>query len=82
MCMKLAQSNMVLIYKGIWSSINLYFIIFFLSQAMKQGQSQLSIEAHECANSTPDLNKMIIAVQTLGMFNCCTLNQMLKIHLP
>ncbi|KAG1362267.1 hypothetical protein COCNU_10G004860 [Cocos nucifera] len=34
-------------------------------KAMKQGQSQLSIEAHECANSTPDLNKMIIAVQTL-----------------
>ncbi|XP_073102043.1 kinesin-like protein KIN-14E isoform X2 [Elaeis guineensis] len=34
-------------------------------KAMKQEQSQLAIEAHECANSTPDLNKMIIAVQTL-----------------
>lgn len=80
--MKLAQSNMILIYKGIWSSINLYFIIFFLSQAMKQEQSQLSIKAHECANSTPDLNKMIVAVQTLGMFNFSTLSKILKIHLP
>ncbi|XP_038977497.1 kinesin-like protein KIN-14E [Phoenix dactylifera] len=34
-------------------------------KAMKQVQSQLSHDAHECANSTPDLNKMIIAVQTL-----------------
>ncbi|XP_038982528.1 kinesin-like protein KIN-14E isoform X2 [Phoenix dactylifera] len=34
-------------------------------KAMKHELSQLSIEAHECANSTPDLNKMIIAVRTL-----------------
>nr|XP_010919436.1 kinesin-like protein KIN-14E [Elaeis guineensis] len=34
-------------------------------KAIKQEQSQLSLDAHECANSIPDLNKMIIAVQTL-----------------
>ncbi|KAG1354542.1 Kinesin-like protein KIN-14E [Cocos nucifera] len=35
-------------------------------KSMKKEQSQLSHDAHECANSIPDLNKMIIAVQTLG----------------
>ncbi|CAK9156008.1 unnamed protein product [Ilex paraguariensis] len=32
---------------------------------MKQEYSQLSQEAHECANSIPELNKMIFAVQAL-----------------
>ncbi|KAA8546680.1 hypothetical protein F0562_003089 [Nyssa sinensis] len=32
---------------------------------MKQEHSQLSLEAHECANSIPDLNKMVFAVQAL-----------------
>ncbi|KAF6165546.1 hypothetical protein GIB67_006436 [Kingdonia uniflora] len=32
---------------------------------MKREQSQLSREAHECADSVPDLNKMVFAVQEL-----------------
>ncbi|OIT38073.1 PREDICTED: kinesin-like protein KIN-14R isoform X2 [Nicotiana attenuata] len=32
---------------------------------MKQEHSQLSREAHECADSIPDLNKMVFAVQSL-----------------
>ncbi|XP_072988679.1 kinesin-like protein KIN-14E [Typha latifolia] len=32
---------------------------------MKKEHSRLSIEAHECANSVPDLNNMIVAVQAL-----------------
>lgn len=35
---------------------------------MKIEQSQLSREAHECANSIPELNKMISAVQGIGKF--------------
>nr|CAD1844496.1 unnamed protein product [Ananas comosus var. bracteatus] len=35
-------------------------------KAMKKEQSQLSLDAHECANSIPDMNKMIFAVQSLG----------------
>ncbi|XP_020083974.1 kinesin-like protein KIN-14E isoform X2 [Ananas comosus] len=34
-------------------------------EAMKKEQSQLSLDAHECANSIPDMNKMIFAVQSL-----------------
>ncbi|KAL6660269.1 hypothetical protein ACP70R_002391 [Stipagrostis hirtigluma subsp. patula] len=34
-------------------------------KAMKQEQALLSLEAHDCANSIPDLNKMIGAVQAL-----------------
>lgn len=33
---------------------------------MKQEHSQLSLEAHECVDSIPDLNKMVSAVQSLG----------------
>ncbi|RZC86478.1 hypothetical protein C5167_030557 [Papaver somniferum] len=32
---------------------------------MKTEQSQVSLEAHECANSIPDLNQMVSAVQAL-----------------
>ncbi|KAL5705906.1 Kinesin-like protein KIN-14R [Ranunculus cassubicifolius] len=32
---------------------------------MKKEQSQLSYEAHECADSVPELNKMVFAVQAL-----------------
>lgn len=35
-------------------------------QMMKREHSQLSHEAHECANSIPDLNQMVSAVHTLG----------------
>ncbi|KAL6552115.1 Kinesin-like protein KIN-14R [Orobanche gracilis] len=34
-------------------------------KVMKKEHSQLSREAHECADSIPDLNKMVIAVQAL-----------------
>ncbi|XP_062217052.1 kinesin-like protein KIN-14E [Phragmites australis] len=34
-------------------------------KAMKQEQALLSLEAHDCANSIPDLSKMIGAVQAL-----------------
>ncbi|KAL2551316.1 Di-glucose binding protein with Kinesin motor domain [Forsythia ovata] len=34
-------------------------------KVMKREHSQLSREAHECADSIPDLNKMVSAVQTL-----------------
>lgn len=40
-------------------------------QVMKQEQSQLSREAHECADSIPELNKMAFAVQGLGKFGSC-----------
>ncbi|KAH9712652.1 kinesin-like protein KIN-14R [Citrus sinensis] len=33
---------------------------------MKKEHSQLSREAHECADSIPELNKMVIGVQALG----------------
>lgn len=33
---------------------------------MKKEHSQLSREAHECADSIPELNKMLEAVQALG----------------
>ncbi len=41
---------------------------------MKQEQTLLSLEAHDCANAVPDLSKMIGAVQTLGnihQLHCC-----------
>lgn len=38
-------------------------------QIMKEEYLQLSHEAHECADSIPDLNKMVFAVQELGMLN-------------
>lgn len=41
-------------------------IIFI--QVMKREYSQLSREAHECADSIPELNKMVFAVQALGNF--------------
>lgn len=34
---------------------------------MKSEQSRLSFEAHECVDSIPELNKMVYAVQELGM---------------
>lgn len=37
-------------------------------QIMKQEHSELSREAHECADSIPDLSKMVFAVQSLGTF--------------
>lgn len=36
-------------------------------QLMKKEQFQLSCEAHECADSIPELNKMVFAVQALGI---------------
>lgn len=35
---------------------------------MKAEHSQLSFEAHDCADSIPELNKMVFAVRELGMF--------------
>ncbi|KAG5534331.1 hypothetical protein RHGRI_022456 [Rhododendron griersonianum] len=35
-------------------------------KVMKEEHAQLSREAHECADSIPDLNKMVFAVQSLG----------------
>ncbi|KAH9664284.1 kinesin-like protein KIN-14R [Citrus sinensis] len=40
---------------------------------MKKEHSQLSREAHECADSIPELNKMVIGVQALG--RCRPLNK-------
>lgn len=40
----------------------------FVGKVMKSEHSQLSREAHDCADSIPELNKMIVAVQLLGMF--------------
>ncbi|CAL5417934.1 unnamed protein product [Camellia sinensis] len=34
-------------------------------KVMKEEHSQLSLEAHDCADSVPELNKMILAVQAL-----------------
>jgi kinesin family protein C2/C3 len=36
-------------------------------QVMRSEQSRLSLEAHECVDSIPELNKMVFAVQELGM---------------
>lgn len=49
---------------------------FGILQAMKKEQSQLSLDAHECANSIPDMNKMIFAVQSLGMFQITSIKIM------
>lgn len=38
-------------------------------QMMKQEHSQLSCEAHDCADSIPELNKMVTGVQALGRFD-------------
>lgn len=38
-------------------------------QTMKEEHSKLSREAHECADSIPELNKMSFAVQELGMLD-------------
>lgn len=35
---------------------------------MKREHAQLSHEAHDCADSIPELNKMVFAVQALGTF--------------
>lgn len=35
---------------------------------MKQGHNLLSCEVHEFANTIPELNKMVFAVQALGKF--------------
>lgn len=37
-------------------------------QLMKNEHSQLSREAHECADSIPGLKKMLFTVQALGKF--------------
>lgn len=39
----------------------------FVLQSMKSDQAQLSLEAHDCVDSIPGLNKMVFAVQELGM---------------
>lgn len=39
----------------------------FVLQLMKSDQAQLSLEAHDCVDSIPELNKMVFAVQELGM---------------
>lgn len=43
-------------------------IYLYILQIMKQEHSELSREAHECADSIPDLDKMVFAVQSLGTF--------------
>lgn len=40
----------------------------FVLQLMKSDYLKLSFEAHECVDSIPELNKMVFAVQELGMF--------------
>lgn len=40
---------------------------WFVLQLMKSEHAQLSREAHECVDSIPELNKMVFAVQELGM---------------
>lgn len=35
---------------------------------MKNEHAQLSREAHECADSIPELNKMVVGVQALRKF--------------
>lgn len=35
---------------------------------MKKEHAQLAHDAHECADSIPDLSKMVSGVQMLGMF--------------
>ena len=43
-----------------------YVYIESYLQVMKQEHYKLSQEAHECANSIPNMNKMIDGVQSLG----------------
>lgn len=43
------------------------FCTYFVLQLMKSDYSQLSIDAHECVDSIPELNKMVFAVQELGI---------------
>lgn len=38
-------------------------------QLMKKEHFQLSREAHKCVDSIPELNKMVFAVQALGMLD-------------
>ena len=40
----------------------------FFMQMMKHDHSQLSREAHECADSIPELNQMVFSIQALGNF--------------
>ena len=40
--------------------------IFISLQIMKNEHAQLSHEAHACAESIPELNKMVTGVQALG----------------
>lgn len=54
----------------IYSQINILtpdFCDWFLLQLMQKEHLHLSREAHACADSIPDLNNMISAVQGLGM---------------
>lgn len=39
-----------------------------LTQNMKEEHAQLAHNAHECADSIPDLSNMVLAVQMLGRF--------------
>ncbi|KAI3735927.1 hypothetical protein L6452_15454 [Arctium lappa] len=36
------------------------------SKVLKQGHSELSLQAHQCPDTVPDLNNMVYAVQALG----------------
>lgn len=47
---------------------------------MKQEHAVLSREAHECADSIPDLDKMVFAVQSLGTFFTKANNLFLMAH--
>lgn len=59
----------LLLLRGYQCSLKVIACVTFWKktmQKMKQEHSQLSREAHECADSIPDLNKMVFAVQSLG----------------
>lgn len=45
-----------------------------LTQIMKKEHAQLAHDAHECADSLPELSKMVSAVEMLGRFK-------LKLHI-
>lgn len=48
---------------------------------MKQEHSQLSHDAHECANSIPNLHEMVSAVKGLGKFCITTISQFVLVFL-
>ena len=64
MCLALSLCFLVLHLQWLY----LLIISCKLAQNMKKEHAQLAHDAHECADSIPDLSKMVSGVQMLGMF--------------